>query len=89
VPSTSGHAVRVVLTEPFVAQCIAAPADVQKRFGQQLAHLLRNLRHPSLRAKKYDEAPDRWQARVNDNWRFYFRIEGDTYVLLEIIPHPK
>jgi hypothetical protein len=34
---------------------------------------------PSLRAKKYDEAQDYWQARVNRDWRFYFTI----------IPHPK
>jgi hypothetical protein len=31
----------------------------------------------------------RWQARVNDDWRFYYRPEGDTYFLLDIIPHPK
>ena len=48
-----------------------------------------NLRHPSLRAKKYDEARDIWQARLDENNRFYFRIEGDTYRILSIIPHPK
>jgi hypothetical protein len=42
-----------------------------------------------LRAKKYDQANDRWQARVTLDWRFYFAIEGDTYVILDIIPHPK
>lgn len=54
-----------------------------------MAFLLENLHHPSLRAKKYDEANDRWQARVNRSWRFYFIIEGDTYVILDVIPHPK
>ena len=43
----------------------------------------------SLRAKKYDEARDIWQARVDSGWRFYFRIEGDTYILETIRPHPK
>jgi len=33
----------------------------------------------SLHAKKYDEAQDIWQARVNRNWRIYFTIAGDTY----------
>ena len=42
-----------------------------------------------LRAKKYDEANDRWQARVNRGWRFYFKIEDDTYFITELIPHPK
>jgi hypothetical protein len=42
-----------------------------------------------LHAKKYDEALDRWQARVNKDWRFYFNIVDDTYVIRDIIPHPK
>ena len=38
--------------------------DRQAKFDKQLAFLISNLRHPSLRAKKYDEANDIWQARV-------------------------
>jgi len=26
---------------------------------------------------------------VNDDWRFYYRPEGDIYYLLDITPHPK
>jgi hypothetical protein len=66
-----------------------APADIQAAFGKQVALLLQDLRHPSLHAKKYDEGQDRWQARVTRDWRFYFRIEEDTYILLDIISHPK
>jgi len=51
--------------------------------------LEQNLRHPSLRAKKYDEANDRWQARVTREWRFYFKIIGDTYRITELMSHPK
>jgi hypothetical protein len=51
--------------------------------------LLQNLRHPSLHAKKYDEGKDRWQARVNQDWRFYFVIQDDTYILQDITRHPK
>ena len=25
-------------------------------------------------AKKYDEAGDRWEVRVNKDWRFYFAV---------------
>ena len=39
-----------------------------------------------MRAKKYDEAKDRWQARVNKDWWFYFKIEGDTYFIVDLIP---
>jgi len=62
---------------------------VQKAFFKQVHFLERDLRHPSLKAKKYDESKDLWQARVNRDWRFYFTIVGDTYVIRDIIPHPK
>ena len=66
-----------------------APASVRTRFYKQLAFLEANLRHPSLRAKKYDEVSGVWQARVDRNWRFYFTIEGDEYHLHEIRARPK
>ncbi len=67
----------------------SAPPAVQKAFDKQVRLLALNLHHPSLRAKKYDEARDIWQARVNRNWRFYFTIVEDTYRVEDIIPHPK
>lgn len=65
------------------------PASIQKRFEKQVAFLLDDLRYPSLKAKKYDESKDLWQARVDRNYRFYFQIKVDKYVILRIIPHPK
>jgi hypothetical protein len=47
----------------------AAPPQIQKAFLKQAGFLVQNLSHPSLRAKKYDETKDRWQARVNRDWR--------------------
>jgi mRNA interferase RelE/StbE len=58
-------------------------------FDKQSLLLLQNLHHPSLRAKKYDEAKDLCQARVNRDWRFYFVIQDDTYIITSMIPHPK
>ena len=66
-----------------------APAPVKKAFYKQITLLEKDLRHPSLRAKKFDEAADLWQARVNRDWRFYFVIAGSTYYILKLIPHPK
>jgi mRNA interferase RelE/StbE len=66
-----------------------APLSVQRAFDKQARLLAASLSHPSLRAKKYDEANDIWQARVNRDWRFYFQIEGGTYVIIRITPHPK
>lgn len=76
-------------SERFIKSLADAPSSVQKAFYKQVGLLLQNLRHPSLRAKKYDEAHDIWQARVTRDWRFYFTIEDDTYHLIDIIPHPK
>ncbi len=64
------------------------PADIRKTFAKQLRFLLANLRHPSLHAKKYSEGEDIWQGRVTRGWRFYFKIKGDEYIILSIIPHP-
>ena len=81
---------RAVLTEPFTETLLESPPEIQQAFGKQLINLLRNLQHPSLHAHKYPQlGPDVWQARVTQSWRFYFRIESDTYILLTIIPHPK
>ena len=73
----------------FIRQYAALTPQQKGRFDKQLGFLLDNLRHPSLRAKKYSEAEDLWQARVDDSYRFYFKIEGDTYQILSITPHPK
>ena len=68
-----------------------ASQTVRRSFNKQLRFLLQNIRHPSLDAKKYasGDDPDLWQARITKSWRFYFTIEGDTYVLFDMIEHPK
>ncbi len=80
---------RLLRTKHFVRNYSKAPQEVQRAFDKQSAFLLHNLHHPSLRAKKYDEAKNLWQARVNDSWRFYFVIRDDEYILTSMIPHPK
>ena len=76
-------------TSHFVRAYGRAPIEIQRAFDKQSLLLLQNPRHPSLRVKKYDEGEGRWQTRVTRDWRFYFRIQNDTYILLDIIPHPK
>ena len=66
-----------------------SPVAVRRAFFKQVKLLRDNLRHPSLRAKKYNEAYGVWQGRVNRDWRFYFVIKDDTYIILDVIPHPK
>jgi plasmid maintenance system killer protein len=80
---------RISYAERAEAALDDAPAAVRRALFKQLRFLAADLHHPSLRAKKYDEARDLWQARVNRDWRFYFTIEGDTYRIQAIMPHPK
>jgi hypothetical protein len=79
----------VVLSDRALIAIAGAPKQVRRAFHKQLAFLERDLRHPSLRAKKYDETRDLWQARVNRDWRFYFTIEDNIYRIQNITPHPK
>jgi len=76
-------------TSHFARAYNKAPAQIQQAFDKQAVLLLQNLQHPSLRAKKYNAGEDKWQARVTGSWRFYFRIVDDTYIVTDIIRHPK
>lgn len=77
----------VVLSDRAIEALQNAPSATQRAFEKQLRLLAHNLLHPSLRAKKYSESEDLWQARVTRNWRFYFRIAGDTYIITDVIAH--
>ncbi len=65
------------------------PIEIQKKFYKQAEYLLKDIRHPSLHAKKYYETDNTWQARIDKNFRFYFKIKEDTYILIAITKHPK
>ncbi len=80
---------KLVYTERFRRNYAEAPPYIRRACDRRLGFLLRDLRHPSLHAKKYDEAHGIWQARVDGGWRLYFLIKDDVYVLLALIPHPK
>ncbi|MBI4159730.1 hypothetical protein HY504_01055 [Candidatus Wolfebacteria bacterium] len=80
---------KYALLERFSKQLESFSESVQGKFWKQLNYLLRDLRHPSLRSKKYDESRGIWQARVDKSTRFYFLIDGDKYILLEIKKHPE
>jgi plasmid maintenance system killer protein len=87
----STRAMRALATRRFERSYADAPLVIQKAADKQLRLLLANLRHPSLNAKKYPESgdPELWQARVTKNWRLYFKIQGDAYVLVDMIEHPR
>ena len=62
---------------------------LQRTADKQFGFLLRDISHPSLHAKKYDETKDVWQARITKSYRFYFKIIKDIYFIVRIKKHPK
>ena len=80
---------KAILSPRAVEALETAPSEVQKAFYKQIRLLEANVRHPSLRAKKFDAAGTFWQARVDRSWRFYFVVVNDAYRILDVIPHPK
>lgn len=67
---------RARYTERFRRSYADAPRAVQRASDRKVLFLQENLRHPSLRAKKYDEACDFWQARVTQGVAFLFPHRG-------------
>ncbi len=78
---------RYVFSRRFDRSFKKFPKHIQIACSKQLKLLLQNIKHPSLRAKKYNETGDVWQARVNDTIRFYFVVRGDIYFLVDIEKH--
>ena len=80
---------KLLFARHFVNQYNKLPRKLQFKVDKQLTLLVSNIRHPSLRAKKYDEDNDIWQARVDKSYRLYFRICKDVYEIISVISHPK
>ncbi|KKS38997.1 MAG: hypothetical protein A3G49_02825 [Candidatus Sungbacteria bacterium RIFCSPLOWO2_12_FULL_41_11] len=74
-------------TKQFEENYASLLKSLQKKTDKQLRFLLADLNHPSLHAKKYDESTDIWQARIDKKYRFYFKIDGNTYILIKIKTH--
>lgn len=53
---------KLLFTTHFNRAYKKAPKEIQHVFDKQSLLLLQSLRHPSLRAKKYNETEDKWQA---------------------------
>ena len=80
---------RILFADPFPSQVEKLPEETKRKLRKQIGFLSKDIRHPSLHAKKYDKARDILQARVNGHYRFYFKIDDDTYVIVSITKHPK
>lgn len=77
----------IIYSQHFKRELRKFPKEIRLALYKQSEYLRHDIRHPSLRAKKYDEDADIWQARVTKNVRFFFRLEADVYILLNIRKH--
>lgn len=80
---------KVKFSESFSRSFKKLSPEVKRKFEKQSLFLLRDMMHPSLRCKKREELGDIWQARVDDSFRFFFRIIKDTYFIINITKHEK
>lgn len=78
---------RYVFAESFLGELELLSEATQKKFFKQIHFLVKDIRHPSLHAKKYHEILGVWQARVDKHFRFYFKIDKDCYVMLSVKSH--
>ena len=63
--------------------------NFKRQYDEQILYLEKDFRYPSLQAKKYGGTENMFQARVDQHYRFYFTIDGDCYILIRIVLHPK
>ena len=74
-------------TRPFDRDYAELPEEVKERVDKQLALLLLNPRHPSLRLKRIRGTADIWEVRVSRGYRLTLQLAGDTYLLRRMGPH--
>ena len=78
---------QVFYTKKFTKSYRKLPPSIQKKFDKQIKFLLKDLRYPSIQAKKEEGFENVWEGRVDRHYRFSFTIESDTIILLRVGPH--
>jgi mRNA-degrading endonuclease RelE of RelBE toxin-antitoxin system len=74
-------------TERFKREFTRLPVSLKNRVEKQLALLLHNPSHPSLRVEKMRGYPDIWEGRIAKEYRFTFQITGTLCLLRRIGTH--
>lgn len=84
--------ISIIRTEPFKRDFQRLPEAIKRRTEAALKLLMSNPHHPSLRVKKvrgvilkgYDNI---FEARITRDYRFFFLIEKEGYILLRCGRH--
>ena len=78
---------RFLYTDRFAKRYRNLPDQIQARVDEQLALLLENPRHPSLRSKKMHGVGNIWELRVTGGYRVTFQIQEGAYLLRNVGTH--
>ena len=73
-------------TESFLKDYRRLPAEVKGRVDKQLAYLIGNPGHPSLKVKKL-RGTDKYEIRVSRGYRLTFRYMDDVLELRRVGTH--
>jgi mRNA interferase RelE/StbE len=84
--------ISLIRTEPFKRDFQRLPEAIKRRAEATLRLLVSNPYHPSLRVKKvrgdiikkYDNI---FEGRITRDYRFFFLIKTDAYILLRCARH--
>lgn len=63
------------------------PKEIQEAFDQKLPIFLKDMSHPSLRAKPIQGTKGRWEASVTMKYRFTFEFSEGTLIFRAIGTH--
>ncbi len=83
---------KIFRTEPFKRDFEKLPNEIRRRTKIALRLLLSNPHHPSLRVKKVRGEilkgyGNIFEGRITRDYRFFFLIETDSYILLRCGRH--
>ena len=77
---------KIHLTKQAESSYRKLPLQIKKKVDKQLALLLSNYRHPSLRARKMG-GTGHYEARVDRRYRFTFVVDDEEIFVLTVGPY--
>jgi mRNA-degrading endonuclease RelE of RelBE toxin-antitoxin system len=78
---------QLIQTTHFKRDYKKLPASIQKRTDEKLKFLVQNMSHPSLRVKRVQKYKGVFEGSVTKNYRFFFQITTEGYILLRVDKH--
>jgi len=78
---------QLIQTTHFERDYKKLPPTIQQRTDKKLKLLLQNLSHPSLRVRRVQKYKGVFEGSVTKNYRFFFQITTEGYILLRVDKH--